>query len=74
VRLHPGAGEVDLLWAVPRVIDDPQGRDAPPVAAGVKVTLMVQEPVGATGVLHVFVWAKSPGLVPTIVIAPTTNG
>src|SRR5512146_843544 len=35
-----------------------------PVAVGVKVTLMVQLPLAATELPQVFVWAKSPELVP----------
>jgi hypothetical protein len=35
-----------------------------PLAAGVKVTLMVQFPPAATELPQVLVWAKSPALVP----------
>src|SRR5215471_4547051 len=45
--------------------------DRLPVAAGVNETLMVQLLPAATAVEQVFVWLKSPGLVPLNVIEVT---
>ena len=47
---------------------------AEPAAAGVKVTLIAQLPLGATGELQLPLWAKFPALVPVTVRLETPSG
>jgi hypothetical protein len=63
------------VWGEPVALSETEiNAERAPTACGVNVTVIVQLAPAATLVPHVFVWPKSPALLPVTVIPPIERG